>query len=456
MTRAILAYAGHLPQWRVDPGDRPAPRRIVASFDEDAITMAVAAAGRILADREHSVDSLVFVSGTPPYADKTNATIVHAALGLDRRVRASDALGTGRTTMAAIASACTGPNTLITAADVRVGRPGSADERAGADAAAALLVGAASTHCPALAHVLGAVALTEEFLDRWREPTAAYGTSWEERFGYERYAPLITEAARLVLDEAGLPEADHVVLTSPNPAVGKRVSTLVKGAMTTCGPPVGFAGAVDPLLGLVHALDTAGPDETILLISAVDGVDALLVRTTTALAAHRSAPLLPVPAGRPVPYRTYLSWRGLLDVEPPRRPDPDRPAAPPAARAADWKFALRASACTTCGFVHAPPMRVCRACGAVDEMRPVPLAQRHGRVATYTVDRLAYSPSPPVVDVVVDFDGGGRATFEVAEAAADTLAVGAPVAMTFRRLFTAQGVHNYFWKAHQIVQEDLA
>ena len=36
------------------------------------------------------------------------------------------------------------------------------------------------------------------------------------------------------------------------------------------------------------------------------------------------------------------------------------------------------------------------------------MADALGTIATFTVDRLAYSPSPPVVFAVVDFDGGGR------------------------------------------------
>ena len=82
-------------------------------------------------------------------------------------------------------------------------------------------------------------------------------------------------------------------------------------------------------------------------------------------------------------------------------------------------------------------------------MESVRGAGLRGTVATFTVDRLAYSPSPPVVDVVVDFDGGGRCSVEVADARPDELAVGSEVELTFRRLFTAGGVHNYFWKARQ-------
>jgi uncharacterized OB-fold protein len=80
-------------------------------------------------------------------------------------------------------------------------------------------------------------------------------------------------------------------------------------------------------------------------------------------------------------------------------------------------------------------------------MSPAPLAEATGTVATFTVDRLAYSLSPPLVSVVVDFDGGGRCMLEVADARPDTVAVGSRVALTFRRLWTSGGVHNYFWKA---------
>ena len=40
-------------------------------------------------------------------------------------------------------------------------------------------------------------------------------------------------------------------------------------------------------------------------------------------------------------------------------------------------------------------------------------------VATYTVDRLAYSLNPPLLMVVLDFDGGGRFRCELTDAAAD-------------------------------------
>ncbi len=88
--------------------------------------------------------------------------------------------------------------------------------------------------------------------------------------------------------------------------------------------------------------------------------------------------------------------------------------------------------------------------GAVDDMEPLPMADIRGTVVTFTVDRLAYSPSPPIVFAVVDFDGGGRFPVELTDVDADALAIGDRVEMTFRRLFSADGIHDYFWKARPV------
>jgi hydroxymethylglutaryl-CoA synthase len=242
-----------------------------------------------------------------------------------------DMCGTGRSAFAAWRLAATTGGVAV-AADVRVGRPGSPDEKLGGDGAAALLFGEG----PGIADVLGATSLTSEFLDRWREPASLTGRQWEERFGAERYGKLIVAAVRRTLDAAGMTGVDHVVLTCPNSAIVKRAATLVKGEKSTVTSPIGFAGAADSSIALCAVLDVADADETILVVSAVDGCDTLLLRTTDRLQNSRQP--RPVSqqrdSGLPVGHLTYLSWRGLVEVEPPRRPEPDRPAAPPSSRGA--------------------------------------------------------------------------------------------------------------------------
>lgn len=451
-TKGLLAYASYLPRRRLAGGDIGMRRgdRVVASYDEDSTTMAVAAGAQALRGQSPPTN-LYFATSSPAYADKTNAVAIHAALGLPENAFATDLCGTGRSTVAAWRlAASTGG--LAVSADVRVGRPGSADERLGGDGAAALLFGAG----PAIAEIVASTSLTAEFLDRWRSPRSVTGEQWEERFGADHYAALIRTAVDKILDEADLAEVDHVAVACPNSAIIKRIPALVKAVKATHVSPVGFSGAADAAIALCSALDVAAPGETILVITAYDGCDALLLRATDSLPSARQATLVSAQraGGITVPHLTYLSWHGLVELEPPRRPEPDRPAAPPAARAQKWKFGFAGTRCRNCGFVHLPPIRVCRNCGALDEMDPAPVSRLQGSIVTHTVDRLAYSPSPPMIQAVVDVDGGGRCTIEVADAQPTELRVGARVAFTFRRLFTAGGVHDYFWKSHLLNDEE--
>jgi len=93
---------------------------------------------------------------------------------------------------------------------------------------------------------------------------------------------------------------------------------------------------------------------------------------------------------------------------------------------------------------------VCLKCKSIDQMAYERLADVEGTVATFTIDRLAFSLSPPVVAAIVDFDGGGRYRCEMTDVDPNTVRIGDRVQMTFRRFFTAQGVHNYFWKARPL------
>lgn len=451
--QGILAYAAYLPRHRLTHeqldaqlGGRGGPgQRILACYDEDATTMGVEAARRATGG-EDAPAAVYFATTTPPYLDKTNAAAIHSALDLGHDGLAVDMAGSARSAVGALLSAATSGG-LAVLSDLRTGLPTSAEERHGADGAAAFLFGESDQ---AAVKLVARASTTAEFLDRWRLPGQLASSQWEERFGLEVYMPLVRDAVARALSQAGVQEPDHVIVSSPH----ARVTAAASKGLST-GPArlaIGNAGAADAGLRLAAVLDQAEPGQTILLISAVDGCDALVWHVGPGIAAaRRSTPVAEqAGGGREVTYATYLMWRGLLEREPPRRPEPDRPAGPPAARAEAWKFAFVGSACTNCGQVHVPPRRVCAGCGAVDQMERRPLADRPGTVATYTVDRLAFSPSPPMIDAVVDFDGGGRYTLEVADAVPDEVDIGTRIELTFRRLFTAGGVHNYFWKVRPI------
>jgi hydroxymethylglutaryl-CoA synthase len=451
MGYGLLSYAAYVPRHRLQRAEladalgTPSGKgsRSVASYDEDSTTMGVEAARSALTDGVRP-GSLYFATTAPAYVDKTNATAIHAALGLGHEGFAVDLAGSVRGAVGALRAARASGG-LAVLSDLRTGKPGSADERDGGDAAAAFLFGKGEP----IADVIGEASATGEFLDRWRAPGSQSSGQWEERFGLEAYLPLIADAASRALDAAGVEHPDHVIVSSPHARAAAAAAKRFAGARADEAPPIGYAGAADPGIRLAAVLDHAAPGDTILLLVAADGCDAAVLRVADGIEAGRAAAPVAERArgGRELRYATYLTWRGMLEREAPRRPEPGRPAGPPSYRSEAWKFAFVGSGCEDCGQIHVPPRRVCVGCGAVDRMRPAPLAARPGTVATYTVDRLAFSPSPPVIDAVVDFDGGGRYTLEVTDAAPEDVDIGTSLELTFRRLYTAGGVHNYFWKA---------
>ena len=459
----IVAYGAYVPYFRLarkaiaDSLGGAAGRgtRAVASFDEDATSMAVEAARLATRVETTPPGEVWFATTAPPYLDKTNAAAVHAALGLPTGVAAYDAMGSVRSGAAALRAAARADNGLAVLSDVRFGLPGGPDERDGGDAAAAFRFGADGV----VAELLATASSTAEFLDRRRIPGAKGSRLWEERFGEQAYLPLATTAVADALDQAGVTvdQLDHVVVSGLHARAVRRVAgTLgVRPDVVTDDlvGTIGATGAAQLGVLLADVLDRAEPGRLVLALVLADGADAFVLRTTDALPARRSPRPVraQVAAGcGEVSYADFLTWRGLLDREPPRRPDPEAPAAPPSMRSQAWKFSFTGSRCEGCGHRHLPPQRVCVACHAVDRMVPERMADVQGTIATFTVDRLAFSLSPPVVVVVVDFDGGGRFQCELTDCDPTRVAIGDRVEMTFRRLYTSDDVHNYFWKARPI------
>ncbi|MDQ1502728.1 MAG: hydroxymethylglutaryl-CoA synthase [Actinomycetota bacterium] len=507
----IVAYGAYVPYHRLQRSEIAAVlgegggkgTRAVASYDEDATSMGVeaarialrSAAGAAAGAKKPVPERVIFATANPPYLDKTNAAVIHAALDLPPSTLAVDAGGAVRSGVGALLSAADARvPALVVLSDVRTGLPGGADERDGGDAAAAFLfggdppsaqggvqaaggsapgntaVGAAGGGAPVLAELIAVASTTDEFLDRWRSPGAPASRVWEERFGEHVYGPLADAAFADALKQAGLSpgDVDHLAVAGLATRAVKKFAgsagVRAEALASDLTAAIGNAGTAQAGVLLADLLDRAEPEETIALVVLADGATVLLFRTTAALAEHRSAPGFPsmavgaqIAAGHDgLRYATFLNWRGILPKEPPRRPDPDAPAAPPSHRTGRYKYGFVGSRCDDCGAVHLPPVRVCVQCGAVDRMSAVPMADATGTVATFTVDRLAYTPSPPMVAAVIDFAGGGRFRCQLTDVDHTAVAIGDQVEMTFRRMLTANGVHNYFWKARPVRRQPTA
>lgn len=433
----------------------------MASYDEDTTSMGVEAGRRALTGSGPQPATVWFATSQPAYADKVNATAIHAALGLDPGIGSYD-LGANVRSGAAALLAAHRDGGLAVLSDIRGGRVGSTDELGGGDAAAAFTFGDEDL----IAELVASASVTEEFLDRWRIPGSVGSTTWEERFGEGEYLRIAETAVTDALKSAGLTEAEvsSFAVVGPNARAVRSVTAALSRRTGASAPhtdlasDLGNAGAAQIGVATADMLDRSQPDEIILVVSVADGADAFLWRTTDLVARPRHEPAVraSVGVGMSVAYPTYLLWRGLVEREAPRRPDPVRPSAPFAARDARYKFAFAGGKCTECGTVQFPLPRVCLKCRAVDSFDNVSAAGSRATVATYTVDRLAFTPSPPLISAVLDLEGGGRVQCELTDVDPTQIEVGDTVELTFRRLLTAEGIHNYFWKAAPLVSESPA
>jgi len=191
MGAGIVSWGVYLPYWRLErrvigeafraSGGRG--RRAVASYDEDTTSMAVEAGRRALDVPGVPVPrSLYFSTPAPAYLDKTNATTVHAGLGLDPDSGAYDLGGSVRSgwaTAQLAAAAGTRSPAMAVLSDLRTGLPGSPDESQGGDGAVAFVYAPEG----GVTVLAGHAAATDEFLDRWRVPGETASRQWEDRRG---------------------------------------------------------------------------------------------------------------------------------------------------------------------------------------------------------------------------------------------------------------------------------
>src|SRR5947207_3222804 len=140
---ALAAIGGGAPK----PGG---PEKAVANWDEDSVTMAVAAAIDCLRGIERSsVDGVLFASTSYPFKEKQAAAIVARALDLRRDVLTADigdSLRAGTTALRAAVDAVkagSAKHLLVVAGETRMAAPRSAMEANLGDGAAAFLIGAA-------------------------------------------------------------------------------------------------------------------------------------------------------------------------------------------------------------------------------------------------------------------------------------------------------------------------
>ncbi len=455
----ILSYGAYIPLRRLGPGTQgwnATGEKSVANWDEDSLTMAVAAAIDCLGDIDRkTVDGLYFATTTPPYGEKLAATTAAWATDLRTDIVTADITdslraGTAALRMAAdTVAAGTAKRLLVTTSDLRTGS-GNMNNNLG-DGAAALLIGDGDV----IATIEAGYSLNNELLDVWRSSGAGNVRSWEDRFVFEQgYLKVVPQAVKSFLEKTGisLNVVNKAILYGPDLRRHRQMAGILELKPEQVQDPLfdklGNTGNAFSLMMLAAALEDARPGDNILLVSYGDGADILLLKVTDkikdmkerwgikrSLAAKTILPSI----------GEYNAYREFANSDPEGF---GGSSASVIARERDAIYSLHGVKCLTCGTVQYPPQRICTNCHTKDNFEPYSFADKKGRVFTYTLKYGGDIPpfARPGVDTMVDFKGGGRALFGMTDMIADEVKVGMDVEMSFRTLGSGGGIHNYFWR----------
>lgn len=460
----IRSAGAYIPKYRLGKetaGWRSPGEKAVANFDEDSVTMGVAAGADCLRGIDRAeVDSILFATTTPPYLEKQNAALVAAALDLRNDIASADITNVLRagTTAVKIAlesvNAGSAKNVLVVAADSRLAVPRDPMEPAIGDGAAALLISkdGVFAEIPAGHHV------TDSMLDVWRARDDTFVRSWEDRFVIEEgLMRVMPQAVGAFLEKSGLKPADfskavyysndarrHAQLARQMGFKEEQVQDPMYGV-------VGNTGAAFPLVLLVAALEEAKAGDRLLLAGYGDGADVFSIIVKSGAGSvqdGRRGVRKHVESKRSLKtYDEYARWRELMTTAAARRPPLPTPSVSALWRETDKNIRLHASRCKSCGYLQYPPQRVCIKCMTKDSFEPVRLSDKKAEIFTYSMDYVAGTPDVPLVVTVVNFDGGGRMICMMTDREVEDVRVGLPVEMSFRKLHTVGGVHNYYWKS---------
>lgn len=455
----ILRTGTYLPYHRLSPATAGWPHRttrLMAAHDQDSLTLALEASRRcLLGFDKNLIDAAIFVSSSPPFLEKLSSSLLSSALGLKEEVLTLDLTGSLGGFGRALEMACglveakRARHVLIALGDVRNAKPLSQIEAMNSDAGAAVLVG----QDEGVANIVGTGFFSSPIFDTWQVSSERYLMDTEERFVQEQgFLSALPKALDGLIQKTGLPKEafTHLGISLPDPRrvpAAAKVLKLTPGGLLGEGlaKNLGFLGGSMPVFLLEEALSKANPGENMLLLGYGDGAFALVLKAAPSLSEDRPKPMKQ--AYKDVPsYTDALKWREHMAYAPAaRRPPLDAPSPIAMFREREQNLALIGVRCKACGYPQYPPQRLCTRCRGMD-FDPEPFAQKRATLFTYSLDTLGPTPDPPLIVCFIDFEGGGRMQCLMADADPKELKIGMPLKMSFRRLFKASGIPNYFWK----------
>ncbi|MBI3109472.1 hydroxymethylglutaryl-CoA synthase [Candidatus Daviesbacteria bacterium] len=305
----IVSYGVYIPKFRIKPSQIAAAwgrdvfeiekslgimEKAVASYDEDAITLAIEAGSNALTAGKidpKSIGGITIGSESHPYAVKPSSTTVAEILGLGTDYLAADLefackAGTaGVQLLSGLISQGKSQYCLAIGSDVAQSKPADILEYTASSAACALILGKNDS----IVNILDFTSFSSDTPDFWRKDTEKFPSHGGRFTGQPAYfAHVLGASERLLKQMKMVPtDFDHVIFHMPNAKFPKEAAKKLgfSPKQLEAGFVVEHIGnpySASSMVGLAAVLDIAKPKDKIFMCSYGSGAgsDAFVFEAT--------------------------------------------------------------------------------------------------------------------------------------------------------------------------------
>lgn len=463
MSRGIADAVVYLPAFRISAEEvesawgvsktRGIETKTVASADEDAVTMAIAAGDQLLSesriDRE-DIGHVSIATTTPPMEEERQIPRIVRALGLLETVHTTSHTQSTAAGGDAIATAldATEP-ALVLVSDVPEGQPGGTDHAFGAGSVAFLI------DDPADVVVLESASYMVDspgirYRRRGEEDVERLDISTYERDSLANCVAGAVDQLTLERDRlaaAALPQPDGSTPARLGNVLGVQHDIYEPGTVVGRTGDVGVATVA---IGLAAALEHAGEGDPTLSVFSGSGTT---VRAFVFEGHLDSGVSNTIDGGQEITYSRYLRQRGYV-VDGDVAGGGANVSLPTWQRSLDQRYRLVAGQCSDCGALAFPPEGACPECRTRNEYVSVEMP-RIGTIRAVTT--VGQGGAPPefnefqeragdFANAIVEHsipEGSVKIPGQVTDVSPDSVSIGDEVEAVVRRLYVQEGISRY-------------
>ncbi len=305
----IISYGAYIPYYRIKPSQIAqtwgrevaeiekslgVSEKAVASYDEDAITLAIEAGSRALETGQidpKKIGGITVGSESHPYAVKPSSTTVAEILGMGTDYLAADLefackAGTaGIQLLSGLISLGKTQYVLAIGSDVAQSKPSDVLEYTASSAAAAFILGKHAT----IANILDFTSYSSDTPDFWRKDGEKFPSHAGRFTGAPAYFAHVLGASQALLKKLKMTPADFdfCVFHMPNAKFPKEAAKILGFTFKMLEPgfvveQIGNPYSASSLIGLAAVLDVAKPNQKIFMCSYGSGAgsDAFVFEVT--------------------------------------------------------------------------------------------------------------------------------------------------------------------------------